>query len=179
MNRNTFNLTVTETKAVCPVGETVGRKNASSGAIPVLSCEGPCIRGEIARLAAHRLAKEPGFGRACHGELIAVPDSAMAHWVKQAPTVVVVDGCHLKCHARIVEHLVPRARLRSFDALGHYRRYSDLFDYDAVPEPERQAVAEDVAAWVLRRLRAPSDAGEAESSGCCPAQPSPSSCGGE
>jgi len=145
---------VTGTNAVCPVGETTGRDNINTGAIPVLSCEGACIRGEIARLAANRVAKTPGFARGCHGELFAAPDSQMAGWVKQAPQVVVIDGCHLRCHGRIVENLVGPGRLRSFDALSRYRKYGEVFEIDGVPEPERRAVAEDVATWVKEQLRA-------------------------
>jgi hypothetical protein len=152
MNTKAFALTVTSTSATCPVGETAGRENAAAGAIPVLSCEGPCIRGEIARLAAHQVAREPGYRRACHGELLTAPHSTMAAWVKQAPSVVVIDGCHMKCHARVIEHLVPKSRLRAFDAVGHYRKYADLFDIDSVPEAERKAVANDVAAWIRDRL---------------------------
>lgn len=148
----TFGLTVTETTARCPVGEATGQRNTREAAIPVLSCEGACIRGEIARLAAHRVAKMPGYRRGCHGELFAVPDSAMATWVRGAEQVVVIDGCPLKCHARIVEHLVPAERLRRFNALARYQKYTDVFDIDAVPEAERNAIADQVAAWVHGEL---------------------------
>ena len=51
------------TNSICPIGEIIGKKNISESNIPVLSCEGACIRGEIARLAATNVAKEPGFCR--------------------------------------------------------------------------------------------------------------------
>ena len=57
MKTKDFSLNVTGTNAVCPVGETTGRDNINTGAIPVLSCEGACIRGEIARLAAWHLER--------------------------------------------------------------------------------------------------------------------------
>ena len=161
MKTKDFALNVTGTNAVCPVGETTGRDNINTGAIPVLSCEGACIRGEIARLADNRVAKTPGFARGCHGELFAAPDSQMAGWVKQAPQVVVIDGCHLRCHGRIVENLVGPGRLRSFDALSRYRKYGEVFEIDGVPEPERRAVAEDVATWVNEQLSAPAGAASA------------------
>ena len=155
MKHTTLSLSVTETAALCPIGETIGKRNAQEGATPVLSCEGACIRGEIARLAANRVGKAPGYRRACHGELFAVPDSAMAAWVRNAGEVVVIDGCHLKCHARIVEHLVDPKRLRSFNALAQYRKFNDLFDIDAVHEAERRDIADDVAQWVLDDLEKP------------------------
>lgn len=154
-NSETFTLKITETAAVCPIGEVVGRKNAETKAIPVMSCEGACIRGEIARLAANRLAKTPGYARACHGELFSVPNSEMARWVAEAGQVVVIDGCHLRCHGRIVENLVAKEHLRSFNALSHYRRYGDLFDIDSVSESERRATAEGVVAWVTEQLQHP------------------------
>jgi hypothetical protein len=155
MKNTEFTLKITATNGVCPIGETVGQRNADGRSIPVMSCEGACIRGEIARVAANRVAKAPGYARACHGELFSVPGSAMARWVAQAEQVVVIDGCHLKCHGRIVENLVGKNRIRSFDALARYRKYGDLFDIDAVPESERLAVAEDVSGWVLDNLRKP------------------------
>lgn len=178
MEATQFKLEVKGTTAVCPIGEVVGAQNIRDGAIPVLSCEGACIRGEIARLAANRLGKEPGFRRACHGELFSVPHSAMAKWVQQAGEVVVIDGCHLKCHGRIVEPLMTGGRLRSFDALGRYRKYSEMFDIDAVPEAERQAVAADVAAWVLRRLKGTAGGDDTqEDGGGCAAPASKGCCG--
>ena len=89
----------------------------------------------------------------------------MARWVGQAEQVVVIDGCHLKCHRRIVENIVGQGRVRSFDALARYRKYGDLFEIDAVPEAERRAVAEDVAGWVLKNLD------ERTASAPCPTEP--------
>jgi len=178
MNTKDFSLNVTGTNAVCPVGETTGRNNINTGAIPVISCEGACIRGEIARLAANRVAKAPGYARGCHGELFGVPDSAMARWVKQAPQVVVIDGCHLRCHGRIVENLVEPGRMRGFDALSRYRKYGEIFDIDGVPEPERRAVAEDVAAWVAGQLSAPTCATDIASTGCAAVPAATPKCGG-
>ena len=73
-----FAIKVESTENRCPVGETVGQRNMVEGRTPVLSCEGACIRGEIARLTANLVAKEDGYARACHGELLSVPDSARA-----------------------------------------------------------------------------------------------------
>jgi uncharacterized metal-binding protein len=148
----TFSLQVGKTKAKCPIGETVGNRNKHESKIPVLSCEGACIRGEIARLAANMIAKREPYRRGCHGELFAVPDSAMANWVTNADKVVLIDGCFLRCHGRIVENLVGKEKLVQFDALSHYGKYMDVFDIDAVPEAERIETARQVADWVLAEL---------------------------
>jgi len=147
MNRSEqqFSIQVENTNKKCQVGETVGTRNIREKRIPVLSCEGACIRGEIARLAANLVAKEEGFARACHGELLAVPNSAMAEWVKQAEQVVLIDGCSLRCHGRILENLLAEERLTQFNALSVYKKYTDLFDIDEVPECERLQAARQVA----------------------------------
>ncbi len=146
------NIRMNTTKAVCPIGETTGEKNIIESKIPVLSCEGACIRGEIARLAAGLVSKKEPYGRGCHGELITVPDSAISRWIKSAEKVVLIDGCFLRCHGRIIENLIDEEKLVQFDALSHYNRYTEIFDYEDVPEKERREVAQSVADWVLGSL---------------------------
>ena len=153
MSDNIFSIKVKDTKNRCPIGETVGERNIAENKIPVLSCEGACIRGEIARLAANMVAKEQPFARVCHGELLSVPDSAMARWVDLSKKVVLIDGCFIRCHGRILEDLVGKEKLVQFDALSHYKKYTDKFDVDSVPESERKQVARDVADWVLVNLK--------------------------
>ena len=148
-----FSIEVQTTENKCPIGETIGNRNIAEGKIPVLSCEGACIRGEIARLAANMVAKEESFARGCHGELLSVPDSAMAQWVKKAEKVVLIDGCFLRCHGRIIENLLEKERLAQFDALSIYRKYTNVFDIDDVPEAERKEAARQVADSVLASLR--------------------------
>jgi len=132
-------------KAVCPIGEITGKKNIRDSKTPVLSCEGACIRGEIARLAANIISQQAEFGRGCHGELISVPDSAIARWIKTADRVVLIDGCFLRCHGRIIENIIGAENLIQFDALSHYNKYTDIFDIEEVPEEERKEVAQSVA----------------------------------
>jgi len=81
---NLFQLKIKSTSCKYSVGETTGKKNMAEGKIPVMSCEGACIRGEIAHVAANLVAKEEPFGRGCHGELFFVPDSVIAKWIHQA-----------------------------------------------------------------------------------------------
>ena len=147
-----FTLKVGEVTGVCPVGEKHGNQNRKEGKIPVLSCEGACIRGEIARVAANLVAKEKPYARGCHAETFTVPYSAIADWVKNSEKVVMIDGCFLRCHSRILKNLIDEERLIGFDALSHYKKYTDIFDVDDVPEQERKKVARDVADWVLASL---------------------------
>lgn len=150
---NVINLKVSKTGRSCPIGEKIGRQNLIEENIPVFSCEGPCIRGEIARVAANLVAKEKPYRRGCHGELFSVPNSAMAEWVKKSSKVVLIDGCFLRCHGRILENIIGEENLVQFDALSMYNKYTDLFDIDSVPETERNEVARYVADTVLAKLR--------------------------
>ena len=148
-----FSIEVESTNKKCAIGETVGNRNLHERRIPVLSCEGACIKGEIARLAANMVAKEDGFARACHGELFSVPHSAMAHWVEQAEQTVLIDGCGLRCHGRILQNLLDEKRLVEFNALSIHQKYANLFSVDEVPGNDRLQAARQVADKVLSALK--------------------------
>jgi uncharacterized metal-binding protein len=148
-----FTLEVDGVNGVCPVGEAWAEQQILKKRIPVLACEGPCIRGDIARLAANRVAKEEPFARACYAETFMVPHSSMARWVMEADYVVMVDGCFLKCIGRVLNNLVDEEKIIHIDALQLYKRYTDVFDMEDVPEAERIATAEQVANQILPFLR--------------------------
>ena len=99
------------------------------------------------------VAKEEPFARVCHGELLSVPDSAMARWATNAKKVVLIDGCFLRCHGRIIENMIGQEKLCQFDALSVYKKYSDVFDIDDVPQEERIETARQVAGSVLDSLK--------------------------
>ena len=149
-----FSLEVQGVKGYCPAGEIYAKRNMCEKKIPVFSCEGPCIRGEIARLAANLIAQEvPSFARACHAETFLVPHSSMARWVKDAEKSVMIDGCFLKCHGRVLKKLIGEEKVINIDALPLYKKYTDIFLMDDVPEEERKLVARQVADKIIASLR--------------------------
>ena len=166
---DTFTLDVTRSNKICAAGEKYGRSCLSEGKIPVFSCEGACIKGEIARQAANLVAKHDGYARACHGEFFTLPHADLAKWVREAEKVVMIDGCPLSCHGRITGNIIGNDRLIMFDALSIHRKYAMLMDVDDVPEAERKRAAREVADRVLADLE--------EDSPCCSDQPSSSECG--
>ena len=166
-SKRSFSLIVEEPMGSCAVGERLGRENLGEGRVPVISCEGACIRGEIARLAANLVAKEAPYRRSCHGEMFTVPGSAIANWMREAPKVVVIDGCFLHCHGRVLQNLIPADRIAQFDALTVYQDYTDLFDIDDVPEEERKFVARRVADRVLADMEGGQTAAVAKPVACC------------
>ena len=148
-----FSVAVQGVKGFCPAGEAYAQRNISEKKVPVLSCEGPCIRGEIARLAANIVAAEGrSFARECHAEAFFVPHSSMARWVKDADRCVMIDGCFLKCHGRVLKTLVGEEKVIHIDALPLYKKYTDIFSMDDVPEEERKAVARQVADQIIAKL---------------------------
>jgi uncharacterized metal-binding protein len=156
MNHSTpdFSLAVEGVMGACPAGEAYAQHNIDANKVPVFSCEGPCIRGEIARLAANLVAQEePSFARCCHAESFFVPHSTMARWVKQADQAIMIDGCFLKCHGRILKNLIGEEKMIHIDALPLYKKYSDVFLYTDVPEAERNQVAREVANKILEMVR--------------------------
>lgn len=152
-NTPDFSLDVQGVKGFCPVGETYAKQQLAAKRIPVLSCEGPCVRGEIARLAANLIAKEvPSLARACHGETFFVPHSAMAAWVKGAGKAIMIDGCFLKCHGRALKGLLGEGKVVEIDALPLHKKYGDIFSMDEVPDQDLKAVARQVADKIIATL---------------------------
>ncbi len=149
-----FSLEVQGVAGSCPVGEAYANQQLEAKTIPVLSCEGPCVRGEIARLAANLIAKEvPTLARACHGEAFFVPHSAMASWVKRSEKAIMIDGCFLKCHGRALKGLIGEEKVVEIDALPLHKKYSNVFSMDDVPEDELKAVARQVADKIIATLK--------------------------
>ena len=157
-----YSVDVQAVKGLCPVGETYAKQQIAARTTPVLTCEGPCIRGEIARQAGNLIAKEvPSLARACHGEAFFVPNSAMASWVKRADRIIMIDGCFLKCQGRVLKTLVREENVIHIDALPLYKQYTDVFDIDDVPEEERKAVARQVADKIIATLKNTADVASA------------------
>jgi len=156
VSKQNFAVEVEGTRAVCPLGEVVGKKMIAEARIPVISCEGGCFRGEIARVASHMVAKEEPYSRGCHGEMFTAPRSAMAEWARKANKVVVIDGCFMHCHGRIMKNIVGHQNMIQFDALRMYnkdQKYSNTMLVDEIPQAEREALARQVADKILASLR--------------------------
>ncbi len=148
-----FSLNISEVKGICPAGELFAKQNIADKKTPVLTCEGPCIRGEIARLVGNIVTEEaPEYSRCCYAETFLVPHSTMTAWVKGAERVVVIDGCFLKCIGRITENVIDKEKMIHIDTNPMHKKYSDVFLYTDVPEKERKEVARQVADRVMEKL---------------------------
>jgi len=149
-----FSVAVQGITGRCPAGEAYANEQIGKKTFPVLSCEGPCIRGEIARLAANLVASEmPELARSCHAEAFYVPHSAMRAWLEQAEKIIMMDGCFLKCHGRVLNNLVPAEKVIHFDVLPFHKKFMDGFLMEDYPEAERKAVARQVADKIIAKLK--------------------------
>lgn len=152
MHSDKLMMEVSKLNGHCPAGERAGTEYLQQGKIPVISCEGGCIRGDIARLAANAVARVEPFRRGCHGKLFTMPQSALSEWMKNSGTLVLIDGCFLRCHGRIVENLLPDVKLIQFDAYSYYKKFGDCYSIDEASEEDRKAMAAVVAEKVLAEL---------------------------
>lgn len=91
----------------------------------IMCCEGACIKGEIARAAANILSYElekPKAVRICLGDA-STGNSGFVEIVKNAPRVISIEGCPLKCGTEILKN-----RICNLDAKIVIA--TDLYDYD-------------------------------------------------
>ncbi len=64
-----------------------------------------------------------------------------------------IDGCFLQCIGRVLNNLVDQEKIVHIEALPLYKKYTDIFDMEDVPEAERIDTARHVADQILPRLR--------------------------
>ena len=148
-----FSINVSEVKKLCPAGEGYAKQKLTEKKIPVLSCEGPCIRGEISRLAANIVANEAPYSNCCYAETFLVPQSSMAAWVKGSEKVVVLDGCFLSCIEKILENKINKENIIHFDTNTLHKKFSNVFFHTDIPEETRKDVARNVADKILKKLK--------------------------
>ena len=75
----------------------------------VLACEGGCVKGEVARVAANILAyrmERDKAVRICLGDA-ATGNSGMLELVTWAPQVIAVEGCPLQYGTEIMRKRLP------------------------------------------------------------------------
>lgn len=84
--------------------------------------------------------------------LLPLPHSAMSQWVRGAERSVMIDGCFLQCHGRVLRQLTAPQQVIHFDAFRLHRKYADVFSMDDVPEAQRRETAREVADAVLGEL---------------------------
>ena len=139
----------------CAAGDAYAAKH--DGGEPkaaVVSCEGACIKGEVARraanLVAHELAPERAV-RICHGGGFLLTQGGMRKLVEQAEQVIVVDGCPLVCGTRLAKAAFPEKELDVVVANSLYEGDDALFGVNELADEEINAKARKVATQIVAK----------------------------
>jgi uncharacterized metal-binding protein len=119
--------------------------------VAVLACEGACVKGEVARVAANLLAyrlERERTVRICHGDALTA-DSGFRTLVERAPRVIAVEGCGLHCATELLKARLPGVHVTPITASALYKydrtRCFEIFD---MPAEEVASHARAVAAHV-------------------------------
>lgn len=122
--------------------------------VAVLSCEGACLRGEVARQAAnilcHSIAPERTV-RICLGGAF-TKDTGQRALVRNATRVVALEGCFINCSSRMMRGVLPDLEPEVVIADQLYEFDRSLFGIDEMPRAEIEAHARTVAEKVAGRL---------------------------
>ena len=122
--------------------------------VAVLSCEGACLRGEVARRAAnilcHSLARDK-TARICLGGAF-TKDTGQRALVANAERVVAFEGCYVNCASWMMKGVVTKLapEVIAVDRLYDFDR--NLFGLDEMPSEEIEAHARTVAEKVAATL---------------------------
>lgn len=82
-------------KPVCSCSQTTAAKI-------IIPCAGQANTGQITNLAALQLADE-GYGKVVCASLLGTGNEGLIAKAKNAEEVVVLDGCHMNCVAKMAE----------------------------------------------------------------------------
>ena len=146
-------IAIEKTRNVCPFCEDYTKRHTSKP-IAVMCCEGSCLRGEIARRAAnlicHKLAPDKTV-RICLGGAF-TKDTGQRMLVRNAPKVVVAEGCFIACASRMMRGVLPDldAEVIFTDKLCDFD--SNLFGVDEMPEDRINKCAEEAANKIAAQL---------------------------
>ncbi|WP_374515884.1 putative zinc-binding protein [Niveibacterium sp.] len=125
--------------------------NEPTPRVAVMSCEGACAKGEIARVTAnlvsYRLARD-SVVRLCLGDAVTA-DSGFSEVVQRAPWVVSVEGCPLCCGSRILRTRFPDVAIRAVVATQYYDYDASKFEIHDLAPGEADAIAQKVAPQTL------------------------------
>lgn len=133
--------------------ERYAERNIAAGKIPIFCCEGPCIQGKIARRAADLVAQAlPEYARVLEETSQLSSDSPVMRWIASAERAVMIEGCFLKCQAKLLDMLAGEDKLVHLVAFPLDKRYAHAFHDDALSEIEIDRLARAVAADIQEAL---------------------------
>jgi uncharacterized metal-binding protein len=150
-------LTIEEAPFCCSLAKEYVKKHTTTPSkIPVVACEGSCLRGEIARRAANlityklvpentvRICFQGIVGGGCEEGVL----------IEMADKVLFMEGCALKCGSRLVKgamEIKAKIKVVVADQLCDFN--PKLFGIDEMPDEDIRILAEKVAEKVIKERR--------------------------
>ena len=129
--------------------------------IVVMSCEGACLRGEIARRVANLLCFElarEDTARLCLGGAF-TKNTGQRSLAREAKRLISLEGCPIKCATRMMQGVLGGREAEAIVTDGLFEFDRNLFGLDEMSEEEIKTNAMIVAQKVVAMIRA-------EESGC-------------
>src|SRR5512145_377661 len=144
---------IEKTKNSCRLCEDYA-EGQKSKPVAVMSCEGACLRGEVARRAAnilcHSLAPEK-TARICLGSAF-TKDTGQRALVRNAPRVIALEGCFVNCSSRMMNGAVEGLNPEVINADRLYDFDRKLFGIEEMPSEQIEAHARAVARKIADTL---------------------------
>ncbi len=144
---------IEKTSNVCPMCENYAKDQASKP-VAIMSCEGACLRGEVARRAAniicHSLAPEKTV-RICLGGAF-TKDTGQRHLVRKAKRIIALEGCFINCSSRMMKGVIRELEPEIIIADQLYDFDRSLFGINEMSEDEIKIHSQEVAKKIVERL---------------------------
>ncbi len=144
---------IEKTKNSCGLCEDYAERQQTKP-VAVMSCEGACLRGEVARRAAnilcHSLAPEKTV-RICLGSAF-TKDTGQRALVRNAPRVIALEGCFINCSSRMMNGAVDGLNPEVINADRLYDFDRKLFGIEEMPSEQMEAHARAVARKIAETL---------------------------
>ena len=100
---------IEKTKNVCPMCEEFAKEQIEKKTpVAILSCEGACLRGEIARQVANLICFKffpEKTARICLGGAF-TKNTGQRNLVRDATKVVALEGCFIECGSRMMKGVI-------------------------------------------------------------------------
>lgn len=139
----------------CSAGDVYAKQHfAGTPKTALISCEGACLKGEVARRAANLIAHEIVPDRAvriCHGGAFLLNQGGMRDLVANAPQSIVIEGCPMACGSRIAKAAFPDKVFNAIVANSLYEGDDTLFGTNEATDCYIREKSTQVAEQVMDR----------------------------
>jgi len=121
----------------CPLCEKyVEKHREGTPKTPVACCEGPCLRGEIARRVANKFTSEILSNKLVR---VCLPGVISTHGQRAlflSGKAIVIEGCALKCGTRLLSAAISDCSYHSIVIDRLYEFDRNLYSVDEMPKAE-------------------------------------------